>query len=308
MTAAGCLARPAPGPRHIVVLALRRSGTTALWRLLRQDPRHSCYDEPFSPLLHRLPDNNAKGTWDEFIALRARDPDLWSRHFAPVARAGELHEVLTPDQAAYLRFLAADGPVVIDETRATARLPAIRAALGDALFVHLFRHPVAFASSHMIASQNPRALRQHLHRTAFFRRPVYFDAWGMEAFWRPALRADTHAWLAAEGVVPPAVRAPAVHKLLALWLASYRRLERDGGRLGDAQFLSLDFEAFCAAPRRHLDDIYARAGRAPFSFDRAALHPARPGYRAGDPRWRAAAVAVGFTAAELARFFPTGAR
>lgn len=295
----------APRGRHIVVLALRRSGTTALWRLLRQDPRHTCYDEPFSPLLRRLPANNAKRTWDEFIALRARDPKAWAARFAPVPRAEELCDPLTPQQADYLAFLAAGGPVVIDETRATGKLKGIAGVLDHPVVIHLYRHPVAFASSHMIASQNRKFLRRQLHRLGFFHRWFYFDAWGMEAHWRAPLRARTEGWLVAEGVAPPpAPRAPAIHKLLAVWLASYRQLERDGPRHAGGRFLSLSFEALCGAPAPVLREIYRLAGRAAHPVDCTALHLAPPGYRPDDPRWREAARAVGFSQSELARFFP----
>lgn len=292
------------GQRHIVVLGLRRSGTTALWEVLRQDPQHICYDEPLSPLLELLPANNAKGTWDEFIARRARDPAGWAVQFAPVPRGEELTPQLTLAQGRYLRHLCADGPAVIDETRATGKLAPLRAVIGPAVFVHLYRHPVAFASSHMIASQNPRFLRQRLHRLGLFRRWFYFDAWGMESFWRAPLRDATTALLRREGIIAPAPRAPAIQKLLALWLMSFRRLERQGPRLCGEGFVSMSFEAFCADPIRHLGALYARACRAPFSFEVGSIHTAARGYRPDDPRWRAAAEAVGFSEAELARFFP----
>lgn len=296
-------AQTGPG-RHIVILALRRSGTTALWRLLRQDPQHRCYDEPLSPHLGRLPANNSKATWDEFIALRARDPEAWAARFAPVGRGAELSATLSPAQAAYLRDLAAEGPIVIDETRAPAKLAGLHAALGASVCVHLYRHPIAFASSHLIASQNKKILRQRLYRTGIFWRRSHFDGWGMEAFWRAPLRGTTERFLDGEGVRAPPARAPGFHKLLALWLASFRRLERDGPRLCGTQFVSLSFEAFCAAPQPHLARLYRRAGRRPFAADTSGLHAASPGYRPDDPRWPAAARAVGFTEAELARFFP----
>lgn len=300
---------PAPQPeggrgRDIVVLALRRSGTTALWRLLRQDPRHRCYDEPFSPLLSRLPENNAKGTWDEFITLRAGDPETWAARFAPVPRAEELCEPLTPAQADYLAFLAAEGPVVIDETRAVGKLEGIATVLDRPAVIHLHRHPVAFASSHMIASQNRKPLRAQLHRLGLFWRWFYFDGWGMEEHWRAPLRARTEGWLRGEGVTPPGPRAPAVHKLLAIWLASYRQLERDGRQYAGGRFLSLSFEALCLSPLPWIDAIYRLAERPPHAVDCTALHLASPGYRPGDPRWRKAARAVGFAPGELARFFP----
>jgi hypothetical protein len=291
-------------PAHIVILALRRSGTTALWRILRQDPSQTCYDEPFSQLLAGLSGNNHKRTWDEFLALRARDPDAWDAAYAPIPRAEEVTPSLTHAQADYLRYLTAEGPITLDETRAPAKLPAMADVLPGAIFVHLYRHPAAFVSSHMIASQNKAPLRQRLHRAGFFRRPVYFDSWGMEQLWRAPIRPATQAFMDSAGVMPPAPWAPAVHKLMASWLAAWRSLDRDGAALGPDRFLSLAFEDVCTAPQRHLDQIYALAGRTPFAFDVSGLHAAQPGHRPTDPRWRRAARAVGFTPAELDRFFP----
>jgi hypothetical protein len=293
-------------PRHLIVLALRRSGTTALWRTLRQDPGQTCYDEPFSLLLRDLSRNNHKNTWDEFLALRDRDPAAWEACYAPIPRAEEVTPGLTEAQAGYLRHLCADGPVALDETRMTAKLPAIAQILPEAVMVHLYRHPVAFVSSHMIASQNKALLRHRLHRLGFFRRPIYFDSWGMEQLWRAPIRDDTLALMRRSGVTAPGPAAPAVHKLMASWLATWRCLEQDGQAQYGARFMSLSFEAFCRAPQAHLDRLYALAGRAPYGFDVSGLHAASPGHCPDDPRWRRAAQAVGFNDTELARFFPMG--
>lgn len=291
-------------PRHILILALRRSGTTALWRTLRQDRNQTCYDEPFSQLLQGLSGNNHKNTWDEFLALRARDTVAWDARFAHVPRAEEVTPTLSAAQADYLRYICSGGPVAIDETRICAKLPTIAPVLPKAVVVHLYRHPVAFVSSHMIASQNRQPMRQKLHRLGFFRRPIYFDSWGMEQLWRPPILADTLALIRDANVRAPGRWAPAVHKLMANWLAVWRVLERDGSALYGDRFVSLSFEAFSADPQGHLARLYALANRAPFAFDVSRLHVAQPGHCPRDPRWRRAAEAVGFTAAELAIFFP----
>jgi hypothetical protein len=292
--------------RHIVVLALRRSGTTALWRILRQDAGHTCYDEPFSQLLKDLSRNNHKNTWDEFLTLRDADPAAWAAHYAPIPREQEVETDLTPTQEDYLRYLVSPGPVALDETRMPAKLPAVARIVPEAVAVHLYRHPAAFVSSHMIASQNKAPMRQRLHRFAFFSRPLYFNSWGMEQLWRAPIRAKTEALMRSVGVSIPGVRAPATHKLMASWLASWRSLERDGKAQYGAGFVSMSFEDFCAAPQEHLARIYERADRAPFAFDVTGLHAAQSGYRPDDPRWRRAAIAVGFSEDELARFFPRG--
>ncbi|PYG25488.1 sulfotransferase [Pelagimonas varians] len=295
---------PPNSPRNLIILALRRSGTTALWRTLRQDPGQTCYDEPFSMLLRDLSANNHKHTWDEFLALRDRDPAAWAACFAPIPRPEEVTPGLTPDQAAYLRYLCADGPVALDETRMTAKLPAIAQVQPDAVVLHLYRHPAAFVSSHMIASQNKAPLRQKLHQIGFFLRPSYFDSWGMEQLYRDPILPKTKALMQTAGVIAPRATAPAIHKLMAMWLASRRTLERDGSALYGERFISLSFEDFCARPQAHLDRIYALADRPPLTFDTSKLHSADPGFRPGDPRWRRAAQAVGFSEAELALFFP----
>ena len=255
-------------------------------------------------LLRDLSANNHKHTWDEFLALRDRGPAAWAARLAPIPRQEEVTSGLTADQADYLRYLCADGPVTLDETRMTAKLPAIAQIQPEAVVLHLYRHPAAFVSSHMIASQNKAPLRQKLHQIGFFLRPFYFDSWGMEQLYRDPILQDTQTLMRNMGVNIPSATAPAFRKLMAIWLASQRQLERDGAALYGDRFVSLSFEDFCAAPQTHLDRIYALANRPPFTFDTSKLHSADPGYRPGNPRWRQAAQAVGFTAAELSLFFP----
>src|SRR5262245_38182699 len=101
---------------HIAIVALRRSGTTTLWRLLRQDKRYRCYDEPFSRLLVNLPAENKKRVWAEFIELFNRDPARFRATYAPIPRPEEVTRGLTDRQRAYLEFLTREGPTVFDET------------------------------------------------------------------------------------------------------------------------------------------------------------------------------------------------
>lgn len=213
-------------------------------------------------------------------------------------------ERLSSKQADYLRYLRAEGPVVIDETRCTMKLPALSTVMPDAVLVHLYRHPVAFVSSHLIASQDRKRWRQALLRLAFFRRPFAFNNWGMGELWRAPILDNTRAFLGSEAVQIPRPTDPALHKLMAFWLAAFRRIEREGRVLYGARFVSLPFEAFCADPQQHLSWLRTRAGAPDFTYDLSALTAASPGHRPQDARWAAAARAVGFDAAEMDRFFP----
>lgn len=163
---------PAPAP-DIVILGLRRSGTTALWRLFRQDPARTAYDEPFLPLLAQVPRPEPKGVQDEYAALWRRDPDAFRAAFAPVPRPEEVRPGLTPAQAGWLAFLRADGPVAIDVTRCHAKIAALAAALPGAVLVHLHRRARAVVRSHLVPSDGRRlwGLRDLINgRTALTRR------------------------------------------------------------------------------------------------------------------------------------------
>lgn len=289
--------------RHIIIVALRRSGTTALWRLFRQDAGVTCYDEPFNPKLAELPAEHPKGTRAELIALYRRDPQRFRAAFAPMPRADEVATEFSPAQDDYLRFLTAGGPTVIDTTRCLAKIPALAKVMRGAVLVHLYRHPAAFASSHLLPSQGGNRLRAAWRRKRFFDRTRGFASWGMEDLLRPPIAARTHALMVEEGIAPPPASARAVDKLLALWLLAFRRAEREGRAQYGARFLSLSFEDFCTDPQAHLACIRTMAGAGPFDFDVSALHAANPGHSPGDPRWAAAAARAGFAPEELARWF-----
>ena len=77
----------------LIIVGLRRSGTTIFWESLRQDHSLRCYDEPFNPLLQSLtgPLLETIKNPEEFQEL-LRDDTLgfWER-FAPIDTSSELH-------------------------------------------------------------------------------------------------------------------------------------------------------------------------------------------------------------------------
>lgn len=295
-------------PRHIAIVALRRSGTTTVWRLLRQDRRYRCYDEPFSRLLGDLPAEGRKQVRAEFIELFNRNPEEFRAAYAPILRSQETTRAMTSAQKSYLRFLAAEMPIVFDETRCMGKIAELKDVLPEAVLVHLYRHPAAFATSHLQPTDGHkfRGLRALLNRRPFFDRASGYNGWGMEELSRTEHVETTRALLAEVGVAlpPRTTRIPAAQRLLALWLGAYRLAEGEGPRHFGTRFVSLAFESLCADPSAGLAAIYAPAGVPPCSIDVSGVRPAAPGFAVDDPRWRSLAAEAGFDAGELARFFP----
>ena len=290
--------------RHVVVLGLRRSGTTTVFRLLRQDPGFTCYDEPFNPMLSRLPADNGKQTWAEFIRLHEAGPERFRETYAPIPLEEETQRGLTARQKEYLGFLTRAGPTATDVTRCTGKIPDIAEVLPNAVMVHLFRHPTAFASSHMVPSEHPSALRRALLRFSMFWRSSHFDSLGLEQLVRTAYAEQTRALFEPEGVVFRRGRRPAIEMLLAFWLGAWRLTAREGQAAYGPRYIEVPFEKLCAEPTATLDLIYTAAEAVRPSIDLSGLHAASPGVRPGDPRWRRAAESVGFSKEELRRFFP----
>lgn len=297
-------------PRHIAVVALRRSGTTALWKLLRQDDRFACYDEPFSHLLGDLPAGNVKQTRDEFIAKFERDPAKFRALYAPITRREEVTRGLTGEQTEYLRYLLADGPTIFDVTRCMGKIPALHGIIPEAVLVHLFRHPVAFASSHLLPSDrlDVRGLRKRWNRATALDRATRFNGWGMEELLRCEWLDRTNELLGEVGVqLPPkSDKVPAAQRLLAGWLGGFRLAEREGRALYGDRFLSLSFEDVCRDPATTVATIQKLADAPERPLDTSGIRSSSGGIRPDDKRWLELAREAGFTGEECARFFPEG--
>ena len=298
----------APAPRHIAIVAMRRSGTTALWRLLQQDDRFTCFDEPFSRLHAQLPADNKKRTRADLIALYKRDPERFRQTYAPIQRGQEFARGLDPAQRDYLRLLTSVGPTVFDTTRCTGKVADLKEVLPDAMMVHLYRHPAAFVTSHLLPSDRNAflGLRPRYNRWSFFRRKSRFNGWGMEELTRTEHVETTRALLSEVNVslAPASKPVPAFERLLAIWLGAFRLNEREGrDQFGD-RFLSLSFEELCAQPDVTLATIQQLADAPPRALETGWLKPAAAGYQPTNPAWLRAALAVGFDESELARFFP----
>lgn len=291
--------------RHIIILASRRSGSTAFWRVFRRTPGLAAYDEPFNPLLGKLPHENENKTRRELIELYRKNPKAFRSAFAPIRQDEETTPGMTERQRAWLSWLLSHGPAVIDVTRGHAKIEGIHSAAPDAVFVHLYRSPAAFVTSHVLPSNRPGifGIRSTRIQRTFFTRTSGFNEWKMEDLLTGPQARSTRKLLDTEGVRPPGPDAPAVLLLLGYWLGCYRIAERAGSLLYGFRFVSVDFGDLCDDPEPRCRAIMQAADGDASSLDVSHLRPPRQGFRPGDPRWRELAEAAGFTDDEAARFF-----
>lgn len=293
---------------NIVIAGLRRSGTTAFWKMWRQDERFVCYNEPFNQQLVYVGAphwHEARHTGREFETLYARDPTAFWTHYAPVSRHGELQDALSDQQERWLAWLQATAEhTCVDVTRCHHKLASLHALDPTAVLVHLYRPPANWVTSVVQPSTShfaqKKSRRRRWLRTAQARwRGFRFR----RSFWETR---DGHRFkgfndligthpgtffgtrLAEAGIDPASVYSmPDVGRLLAFWKVHYERVERDGPALFGERFVSVNFNDFCRSPQPVLADIYQRAGlRAP-AFDTSGIRPPPPPFAAGDPRWAA---------------------
>ncbi len=289
--------------RHVVILASRRSGSTAFWRLFRRLPGRTAYDEPFNPLLNKLPRDNRNATRGEFIELYKADPKGFRSHFAPVTPDQETTPGLTDEQGAYLAWLLARGPAVLDVTRCHAKIPDLHAVAPDAAFVHLYRRPTSFLTSHLMPTNGlgNHPLREWWRSRTFFTRTSGFNKWHLEDLLVGSPADSTRQLLEDQGVRVPSPEAPAALHLMAYWLGCYRLAEREGRRLYGSRFVSVDFEAFCEDPKHAAEPVRRVLGDDDASLDFSHLRRPRTGFRSDDPRWNKLAEEAGFTSEEADR-------
>ena len=269
----------------IVCIALRRSGTTQLFRALRQ-AGHYCLDEPFNPKLHELPKEHGKLVWAEFITRFQRDPNAFRERFSPTLPTDELSPELTDKQVRYIRWLVrGHDRVFVDTTRCQFKLRSLHEGFPHAMIVHLFRSPENFATSHLLPRRSGVRFADRLHqirdRIDFFQRTSRFDSWGMEQIVNAMLRDERFHELPLQ----IEQRQPAYLKLMAYWWVVFQQVEEIGRTLFAERFCSLRFGDFCDAPQRTVSRLLRSAGFADQTIDCGGVRHESSPYCPESPKW-----------------------
>jgi len=298
----------------IFLVAMRRSGTTTFFELMRQDARFRCYDEPFNGMLRDMPGGNQWGTQTEFISLFQENPAKFWSLFRPISGNSEITPELTPLQRQYLSYIIGSAEhVFIDFTRCNFKIEELKKIAPDAILIHLHRHPAAVASSHLLPSswKQGRKLKLWRARHKFWKIQTKYDFWGFETvIGRHPLSSCGQAFSEFGLDSELIYTLPAVVRLLAFWKLNFDRVEADANTFFGPNFLSISLEHFCENPTSFMETLYQKLNLPSAPFDFSAIHKA-PGYAFPDhPDWRkyfavagldSAAVTLGSTIAHGAQ-------
>ncbi len=296
--------------RQLWILGLIHSGTTIFWRAWQKDDRFLCFDEPVSGL-GVLPKQNSRQSYNEFIRIFIKNPEVFWKYYSPLHPIEELDTEFSSKQVQYLRFLFSQSSMVVtDETHLHLHLPALSKITPEAYVVHLHRRASAFATSHLRPSWSRettwirrivRRLRHEHGKRIFWSRNDFLPGMcrGEVIGFHP--QSKFGLMLTAAGYDADRImRAPTLVRLLAYWHYHYHYLEREGPRLFGKRFLSLPYETFANDPGGTMRRLYDWIGlMPPAEMDYTQVHHPKPSYRPGDRRWREAAKTAGFTDEEI---------
>jgi len=276
----------------LLIAGLRRSGTTALWEVLRSAPGLVAFDEPFHPRLWTGVRDNHKRTWGELTALWQVGPTDLVPGVTPIEPLDELKPGLSPDQTAYLvRLMGQDRPVVMDVVRHWNKLPALAAAGPNVHVVLLVRSPVPWVLSHLIPSGGEGwrfSLGTRFRRVMALQRQSGFDNWQYETILNTAI-AKRHPVLESLAIEPDALaRAPAYVKLLAFWWGANRHAYWALQRHGAGRHELLLAEDFMIDPATVAGRLMAPLNLNPKTLDFSSVHAPRRDPLGGADEWRRA--------------------
>ena len=279
--------------KHLWIIGLRRSGTTAVWRMFRDLENFTCFDEPFNPLLETdLPEQDWKKTRDEYIDLWHNDHDNFVGKFQKIEVDDELNPGLTRPKISYLEYLRKER-TVIDFTRVNFKLEDIIQNFGDTSFLLLFRSPIAFVSSHIINS-GKHSWKQRVAKSLFFTNFLSFNSWHIQ----DNLKNKNIFNLLDYCDIKPEKRFDRLsraEKLLCYWLCTRRYGEITSEKFKNEPVYISSYEDIMKNECGEFNKALSSTGINPNELTRAHLSSANPGYRNKDDIWRKLARNAGFS-------------
>ena len=291
---------------RIIILGLRRSGTTAFWRTWRQDERFVCFDEPFNHFTGLVDDpswRSLRYTSIEKQKLWERDPKEFWDHFVSIDRLGELRRGMSDHERSYLTWLLGSAEhVCIDFTRCHFKIADLKQAAPDAVLVHLRRPPqnwltsIVFPSGDKLNRLKSRRLRiwrkfklrtrNMLSRRTFWRAQQGFRSHAYEQIIGTGAHSLFGYRLRELGLEPESVcEMPLVGRLLALWKLYSEEVETEAPKHFGDRFLSVNFNTFCRSPKEVISQVYDRLGEEAPSFDFSGIRPPHAPFQPSAQQW-----------------------
>lgn len=275
---------------RVFLIGLRRSGTTTLFELFRQDARLVCFDEPFNPMIRDVPARDEWGTKSEYIDLYNKRPDLFWRKYAYIDGLDEIRDGLTSQQSDWTAYLLNSAPnTFMDFTRVHFKLADLHSLDSDALLIHLHRSPAAFASSHILPGvwKKGRRFKYWRQKRRFWNVVKKYNTWGMETIIGRSDSSRCAERFRQFDLDPGLIySANAVTRLTAFWLLNFRAAHQEGRRLFPRRYLQIPFEQFTRNPAAYMEEIYRCLDTDLPRFDYSAIKIASKGALPDHGGWR----------------------
>lgn len=267
----------------LLIQGVFRSGTTSIFRALRQDDHLTCYYEPLHPNLlnhvqeadARNPSHRKSSLFAEYTSLAESVKDQF------YSDLGTEHAVLdaedhVPSLRTYLQHLTTSASeVMLQFNRAFWMAPWLERHLSDSTFVHVVRDPRSVIWS-QFTTQNARVRmdwpvigRDYLPLSSgnlkrVFSPYAYHGAYQVAEYYKlgnralPSKEGHARAWaydrLKSTRDAPPYVQA------LALWGAQTYVCHVQAQTAFDEQYRLLRYEDLCTAPVETLRGLYDHHG------------------------------------------------
>jgi Sulfotransferase family len=286
----------------IITFALRRSGSTAFWKVFDSNQKYFALDEPCNPKLAQLPHIHHKGTWGNFIKIYNASPEKFRQLFSPIPESEELNEYLSDSFEVYIKYLLYQQKSwFMDLTRCHLKVKLLSDIFPDAKAIHLYRKPSGFVSSHMIPSYGGvRAVRDRiLNKYVFWYRRRGYNMWSIENIYNSWFHTVV-SYFPKLGLPETALEVKgAYEKLLLYWLFHYRFMEKYGRKFFNGRFFTLCFDEFCENPSKKLSELSGCSSDEISHFDLSHLKSVSPGYKIDNKRWKTSMTKVGFSHKEI---------
>lgn len=154
--------------KHIILLGLRRSGTTITYKTFAQDKRFTCFDEPFS-FYTQYKFKKRLQNFESFNENRFR----LEKKFSYILNENEIDSELSNRNKAFLKALCQFDNTFMDVTRCHFKINELRKTIPNVLIVLLIRDPRAWITSHI----RPSAKIVNADRAESFFEADKFNTW-----------------------------------------------------------------------------------------------------------------------------------
>lgn len=263
----------------LVIQGVFRSGTTTLFKALRQDDHFRCYYEPLHPDLldhvneaaARSPSHRKSPLFAEYTSIaesvRKQFRSDFALNYAILDATAEV-----PPLRRYLRLLIESAPaVVLQFNRAFWMTPWLHALASGSVFIQLVRDPRSVVWSQLTTRSGrvrmdwPLVGRKYVpfssgNSERMFSPYAYHGAYHVRDYYELGRRSFTHqegeAFTWARDRLEDAREAAPYVQALALWAAQTYLCHTQAEEAFGDQYLLLRYEDLCTSPGRALQQVY----------------------------------------------------